>query len=180
MTLYNAELVDVSTRRRFMSILLQYRAYDVLLNLLDGVTIKLLLHAYPVESYEWLTGNPPPADLLLHPSWHMDPRGTVIHLWKRLAAEISANNHHERLPDGAQSINWGNQEIADAIVQELTSFPFEQAISTWFAAWKEWIQVSNTDELLRNFQQVQLEVDVNNMPRMMAEWVEYQYRLGGW
>ena len=182
MTLFNTELVDIPTQERIINILLKYRSYDVLINLLDSVTIKLLIYSYPAEAYKWLTGNPPPKDFLIYPALHLDPRGTVIYLWKQLAKELSTDDHRERLSDGVENLSWNknNEGVADKIVKSLTSFPFEQAISTWLAVWKEWIQISNVDELMRNINQSQAKEDGNNLPRRMADWVEYQYILGGW
>ena len=180
MTLYNTELADISMQKRLLSVLVSYWAYDVLLNLLDKVTIKLLLQSYPAETSKWLMGKPHPADFLLHPDWHLDPRGTVLHLWKQIAIEISIDNSRERLSDGSESINWDNHDIVDKIVKELASLPFEQALATWLTIWKEWVLVSNVSELLQNFQQVRSDLKIDDLPRMMAEWVEYQHRLGGW
>ena len=42
MTLFNTKLVDIPTQKKIMNILLKYRSYDVLINLLDSILLKVL------------------------------------------------------------------------------------------------------------------------------------------
>ena len=180
--LLDTELVDTNTRRALLDLLLRYRAYDALSHLLDGVTMELLLHSYPTETYEWLIGKEPPQDYLCHVDWYIDPRGMVIDLWKKIVADISAEDCGERLPDGHDEIPCNGQcrDVVNSIVAQLTALGFDQAVHTWLSVWKDWIRVSNVDELLRNAQQAGLEMKVEDLPGMMSVWVEYQYRFAGW
>jgi hypothetical protein len=182
MPFIDTELVDTNTQRALLDLLLRYRTYDVLSHLLDGVTIELLLRSYPFETYEWLIGKEPPEDFLCHVDWYIDPRGMVIDLWKKVIAEIPGEDSGEGLPDGSDEIscNREGREVVSSIVHQLTTLGFYRAIHTWLSVWKEWIQVSNVDELLHKAQEAGLEMKVEDLPGMMAIWVEYQYRFAGW
>ena len=143
---YDPKLVDVATRDSLLRTLASYRSFDVLFSVLDAVALNLIKTSYPVTiTFLWYTGVPAPPDAYERRHEYIPARSFMRWFWPRLYTDIDYGLPQQRWVDGTLV---PDEALIATIIAQLTVFPFEIAIHTWFAVCVAWLQVCNADAFL--------------------------------
>jgi hypothetical protein len=143
---YDPRLIDVATCDSLLQILVPYRSFDVLFMILDDVALRLIKTAYPITiTFPWYTGVPAPPDADEHLHEYIPARSFMRWFWPRLYTDIDYGPPQQRWTDGTLV---PDDALITSIIAQLTVFPFEMAIHTWFAVCVAWLQVCNADVFL--------------------------------
>jgi hypothetical protein len=168
---YDPRLVDVATCDSLLHQLAPYRSFDVLFTVLDDVALRLIKTIYPITiTFPWYTGvpAPPDADARLHE--YIPARSFMRWFWPRLYTDIDYGPPQQRWSDGTLM---PDEALITSIIAQLTVFPFEIAIHTWFAICVAWLQVCNADAFLAEDQKGRNPVaNAQEIPYHMAGMVE--------
>jgi hypothetical protein len=168
---YDPQLVDVATRDSLLRTLAPYRSFDVLFTVLDDVALSLITTSYPVNiTFLWYTGAPAPPDADERRHDYIPARSFMRWFWPRLYTDIDYGPPQQRWADGTLILD---KAIIATILAQLTVFPFERAIHTWFAVCVAWLQVCNADAFLAEDKKGRNPVtNAHEIPYHMAGMVE--------
>ena len=149
MALYNPNMVNLPIKARALLLMKQSDSRSVVQYSLDIVFWNLLVQSHSLEeSYRWLSNvEQIPADLYQKKDYYFDRRRLCYWFWDELC-KLDYSSPQQRLANGSRS-----EHLIENILAELYGLPFLNALHTWFATCKEYLQVCNIDWYVDQHQQ---------------------------